>query len=93
MELIQIVTNTLPQTSRDDLQFIFDTALAAVRFQSSGGWAPLKPAGQRQVMLEAADNLVTQAKLVFEVLKENAVLGFSRGAAHSSPSLLAGMAA
>ncbi|PWT77520.1 MAG: hypothetical protein C5B60_02485 [Chloroflexi bacterium] len=92
MELIQIVTNTLPLTSRDDLQFVMDTALAAVRFQSSGGWAPLKPAGTRQVMLEEADNLVTQARLVFEVLKENAVLGFSRGAGRSFQSL-PGMAA
>jgi hypothetical protein len=72
-QMLAALTNTMGLLTDSDSDYVIDTCLNVVRFRSPGGsWAPLKAAnGSGQVMLDQADDLATQMRLVWEVLYEN----------------------
>jgi hypothetical protein len=67
------VSQTISSLSDQDTDFVLDMCLGAVRYQTTGGWAPLRAGsnGSGLVMLDAADDLATQMRLLWEVLYEN----------------------
>jgi hypothetical protein len=67
---IAALTDTIGEISDDDADYVIDNCLAVVKFNSGGGWAPLT-APNGGLMLQQADDLATQLRLVWEVLSEN----------------------
>ena len=68
------LSNTISSLSDQDTDFVLDMCLGAVRYKGPGGtWAPLRAGnnGSGQVMLDAADDLATQMRLLWEVLYDN----------------------
>ena len=68
------VSNTISSLSDADTDFVMDMCLGAVRFRGpTGAWAPLRAGnnGSGQVMLQEADDLAVQMRLLWEVLHEN----------------------
>ena len=68
------ISNTISSLSDNDTDFVLDMCLSAVKFKSPvGNWAPLRAGnnGSGMVMLEKADDLAVQMRLLWEVLYEN----------------------
>ena len=67
------ISNTIGQLSDEASDYVLDLCLSAVRFKSpQGTWAPLRVQnGSGQVMIDAADDLAVQMRLLWEVLYEN----------------------
>ena len=73
MHAAVVISNTISALSDQDTNFILDMCLSTVKFRSpAGNWAPLLAAnGSGLVMLDAAEDLATQMRLLWEVLHEN----------------------
>lgn len=68
-EWIRALMQAIPELSDQDSDYIIDNALAVVRFKSGDRWASLMAPNGGGLMYEAADQLDTQLRLVFEVLR------------------------
>lgn len=73
MHAAVVISQTIGQMSDDASDYVLDMCLSAVKFRSPAGtWAPLRVGnGSGQVMLDAADDLAVQMRLLWEVLYEN----------------------
>lgn len=71
-EWMGAVARAVPTLSDADSDYVLDNALAFVRFKSGDRWAPLTASNGSGLMLDAlVDDLATQLRLVFEVLRES----------------------
>jgi hypothetical protein len=71
---IAALSDTITEISDADADYVIDNCLDVVRFQSGSGWAALRAPGAAPgtgFMLQAADRLDVQLRLVWEVLVEN----------------------
>lgn len=71
------LSETVRELSDADLDYILDHCLECVRFRQGERWAPLR-APNGMMMLQAADDLAVQLRLVWEVLSES-LANFSLG--------------
>jgi hypothetical protein len=69
-EAVAALTDTIGMMSDTDANYVLDRCLEAVRFRSAERWAPLTAPGGG-LMLQQADDLAVQLRLVWEVLVEN----------------------
>jgi hypothetical protein len=74
MHAARAISETIGMLSDEAADYVLDLCLGAVKYRSpSGNWAPLRVGnnGSGQVMLDAADDLAVQMRLLWEVLYEN----------------------
>jgi hypothetical protein len=74
MHAAAVISQTIGSMSDEASDYVLDLCLSAVKFKSPvGNWAPLRMGnnGSGQVMLDAADDLAVQMRLLWEVLYEN----------------------
>ena len=64
------ITDTIGMMSDADANYVIDRCLETVRFRSGERWAPLMAPGGG-LMLQHADDLAVQLRLVWEVLADN----------------------
>jgi hypothetical protein len=67
------LSQTIGSLSDTDSDYVMDMCLSVVKFRSDmGNWAPLRVGnGTGQVMLDEADDLAVQMRLLWEVLHAN----------------------
>jgi len=74
MHAATVISQTIGAMSDEASDYVLDMCLGVVKFRGpAGNWAPLKVGnnGSGQVMLDAADDLAVQMRLLWEVLYEN----------------------
>jgi hypothetical protein len=71
--VFEALSDTLHRLSHEDMDYVLDAVLDAVRWRQGQRWMPLRAAGSQALMLQDADRFDTQLTLVWEVLRESVV--------------------
>jgi hypothetical protein len=70
-EIVASMLKTMAKMPDEDVDYVMNNCLAAVRFQSGDRWAPLMAPGGGLMLRVVEEDLSTHLRLVWEVLAEN----------------------